>query len=64
MTVYKNPLFTVRNYECTNIVACEAPPEREITTQGGEPWPVADREILANLTHLWTEAGVRYFGYM
>jgi len=55
---FKNRNFTKRNYECTNIVACEAdaPP--------ADYFVPCDPAELKGLTHLWTERGVRYFGYL
>lgn len=59
MTTYINKHFTKRNYECTNIVACvaEANPD-------AAKWEVADASVLAGLTQLWTERGVRFYGYL
>ena len=61
MGVFKNRLWTKRDYECTNVVACvaEAKPETD-----NDRWEPAEEAILAPLTHLWTERGVRYYGYL
>ena len=59
MQAYINTKFTKRDYEATNIVACmaEKPPTPD--------WIPSDRsETLKGLTHLWTEAGVQYYGYL
>lgn len=56
--IYKNKNFTKRNYECTNIVACisnKAPNNNFIE---------ADEKILDKLTHIYTQSGVQYFGYL
>ena len=58
MTTFKNTKFTRRDYECTNVVACEA------ETAPAEHYAPCDPSELRGLTHLWTERGVRYFGYL
>jgi hypothetical protein len=58
MKTFKNKNFTKRDYECTNVVACQAekPPD--------ENWIECSEEILEKLTSLQIVAGVRYFGYL
>lgn len=66
MAVYRNRYFTKRDYECTNVVACEAderpqtPDDRWVSTTG--------RLQLEGLDHLYTETQngktVRYYGYL
>lgn len=58
METFKNVNFTKRNYECTNIVACVA---EQAPNANYAP---ADEAILENLTQLWIENGVRYYGYL
>jgi len=58
MKAFRNVNYTTRNYDCTNVVACvgeESP---------GENWEPVDDSIIEGLTHLWTEAGVRYYGHI
>lgn len=58
MNTYKNKNFTKRNYECTNVIACQgeqAPNENYVLT---------DDSILKGLTPLWIENNVRYFGHL
>ena len=58
MKTFRNTLFTKRNYECTNIVACKA------EKAPGDNWVECDESFLANLTQLWIQGGVAFFGYM
>lgn len=56
--IFKNKNFIKRDYECTNVVACiseNAPNENYVP---------AEEKILAGLTQLWVQDGVRYFGHM
>lgn len=56
--VYKNKNYVKRNYECTNLIACvanEAPDDN---------WILSDNEILKNLTKLYKEKNVVYFGHL
>lgn len=59
MTCYKN-----KNYigeidpECTNVIACVAP------QAPNDNWEQCDEIILCNLTALWIENGVQYYGYL
>lgn len=60
MTTFKNNNFTKRNYESTNIVFCQSyvAPDNSFTE-------CDELEIyLLKCCHLYTENGVRYFGYM
>ena len=59
MTTYRNTSFTKRDYECTNVVACQSD-----TAAPAGNWEVADESILRGLTMLWVQAGVRYYGFM
>ena len=58
MKTYRNTNFTKRDYEGTNIVACQA------EQAPGEAWELATEGILNGLTQLWIQGGVRYFGYL
>ncbi len=58
MQVFKNKSFTKRNYDCTNIVACMA---ENAPDENYEP---VQAVILNRLTHLYTQNGVRYFGFL
>jgi hypothetical protein len=57
MKTFKNKNFTKRNYDCTNVVFCQS------ETAPNENWIECD-ESENTLNHLYTEAGVRYFGYL
>ena len=63
--IFKNKNFTKRDYEATNIVACE------IVKEGGKIRPEwntcylpADESTLAGLTALWIENGIQYWGWL
>jgi len=58
MQTFKNIYYTSRNYDCTNIVACVA----EVAPN--DNWQPTDETVLAGLEHLWTEGGVRFYGYL
>lgn len=58
MAYFKNKNFTKRNYECTNIVACQAEQAPD------ENYVPADESVVAGLTPLWIENGVKYFGHL
>jgi hypothetical protein len=64
MTIYRNTRFTERNYECTNVVACELVDAGARIPEGYEVANDAFRAYARNLTPLWIEAGVRYYGYL
>ena len=60
--VYRNTAFKKRDYECTQIVACQPVDSgTAIIPEGYEPAP---ESILIGLTTLWTQGGTRYFGYL
>ena len=60
--VYRNREFKKRDYECTQIVACQPIDSgTAIIPKGYDPAPAS---ILVGLTHLWTQGGTRYFGYL
>lgn len=57
MRTFKNKNFTTRDYKTTNLVYCQAetaPDANWIEVEGME----------LNVTHLYTQAGVRYFGWL
>ncbi len=58
MKTFKNTAWKSRDYECTNVVACEAP----AAPKGA--WIEADASVLDGLTMLWREGDVRYYGYL
>jgi hypothetical protein len=55
---FKSKNWTSRNYECTNVVACQA------EKAPNDNWIECDEEILSKLNMLEICAGVRYFGYL
>lgn len=66
MPVFKNRNFTKRDYECTNIVACEAA-ERPAFGWNGAPadyWEPAKPGLLAGLQDIGSMAGVKFWGYL
>ncbi len=58
MQFFKNKNFTRRDFECTNIVACES--EQAPNTN----YVAADKSIIEGLTPLWIENGTTYYGYL
>lgn len=58
MTVFRNLNYQRREYEATDIVACEAkaPPNDNYVSCGAD--------ILEPLTLLFKENGVKYWGYL
>ena len=60
MKTFKNTNFTKRNYECTNLVFCQA------EKAPGANWvECSETEIeSAKCIQLYKEGGATYFGYM
>jgi hypothetical protein len=58
MTTFRNKHFARRDYECTNIVACQG------ESAPNEDFIPADDSILEKLTMLWIQGGVKYYGYL
>lgn len=58
MKTFKNTSFKKRDYECTNVVACQAASAPEGT------WVECDESVLTGLKQLWMVNGVRFFGYL
>jgi hypothetical protein len=57
MKTFRNIKFIKRDYDCTNIVFCEA------ETAPNENW-IECNASENTLSQLWMENGVRYFGYL
>ena len=58
---FRNKNFTKRNYECTNVAACQ------LIDDGAkvpENYEATDESILFGMTPLWIERGVRYWGWL
>lgn len=58
MKTFKNKNYTKRDYEATNIIACKA------LEAPNSNWIECDESILSNLTQLWIQNGVKYFGHL
>ena len=58
--VYKNINYKTRDYECTNIVACEALGEEGPR----EGFAVCSASVLDGLQSLYIENNVRYYGFL
>ena len=60
MKTFKNIKFIKRDYEATNVIFCQA------EKAPAENWVECDYLELELLkcSHLWTESGIRYFGYL
>ena len=75
---FRNTAFKVRDYECTNIVACQGEHEpcdcHPVAVGGGivahhedcvsRHWSPCDASILVGLTQIATECGVTFFGHL
>lgn len=59
MKTFRHPRWTgKRDYECTNVCACQA------ETAPDAEWIEDSGAIAPNMTQLWIERGVRYWGYL
>lgn len=60
MKTFKNKNFTKRDYEATNVVACQG------TEAPNDNWQETDEPIIAklNLQRLWIENGIQYYGWL
>lgn len=61
MVTFKNKDYVGRNYECANIVACQT---KENYPNDNRKWVICDDDVVKNLTQLYIENDVRYFGYL
>lgn len=66
MRFFRNKLFKVRDYECTNVVMCEsdsAPSDgwEEISS---DQFVTAIHLTSRPMQHLFTERGARYYGWL
>lgn len=59
MLTFRNKNYTKRNYECTNVICCQA----EKKPETGD-WQQCEDHEIKGLTQLFIQAGVRYFGYL
>ena len=57
MTTFKNKNFTKRNYDCTNVVFCQA------EQAPNDNWIACDESEI-NCDQLYIMDNVRYFGWM
>lgn len=59
MKTYRHIHWTgKRDYECTNVCACQA------EAAPNAYWIEDAAAIAPNMTRLWIECGVQYFGYL
>ena len=58
MKTFKNKSFTARDYDCMNVVACEA------ETAPNDNYIECDPYELKTMTKLWKEGNVTYYGYL
>ena len=59
--IYKNKNFVKRDYECTNIVACDV---LGSSAPLPEYYEEADETVLKGLNALYVQDNVRYYGYL
>lgn len=59
---FRNNKFVKRNYDCTNILFCQAKNKPEPK----ENWYECDASEIEqrNCTQLYVQAGIKYFGYL
>jgi hypothetical protein len=63
MSVYINKNYTKRDYEATNIVACETLGD-ELPDMNNYRKSIYGDILLAKLTPLYIQADIRYYGYL
>ena len=61
LPVYRNTAFKKRDYEATNIAACSIVGKDTRAPKGYEP---VRSDFVANMTPLWIEGGVQYWGWL
>lgn len=59
--VYRNTRFTKRNYECTNVAACIPV---DANAKVPEHYEVVSSDFISNMTPLWIEGGIQYWGWL
>lgn len=64
MYVMKNTRFTKRDYEATNIVAATFETRYRPRQLDSLQWEPCGPAILSDLTKLWIEGDVTYYGYL
>ena len=66
MKTFRNANFTTRNYECTNVVCCQADNiEQAQAASPNAKWvECSENEIKESMSQLWIQGGVRFFGWM
>lgn len=67
LKTFRNTEFVKRDYECTNIVACQAESAVAIGRcfdERSPKWVECDDSVLNGLTMLGIERGVRLYGYL
>jgi len=55
---FRNTKFTRRDYEGTNVVACQG------ATAPADHWVECDESVINGLDKLWIQDGRRFFGYL
>lgn len=61
---FKNTLFTKRDPEQSNIVACVLEDQSLVFDAPETHFEPCKDSILAGLEHLYTHRGVKYYGYL
>ncbi len=60
--IYRNKHYRGRNYECTNVIACE--PIDDGAMPDRTNWVYDPSYPIDKLTALYVENGIRYYGYL
>lgn len=61
---YRNINFKKRDHNCTNVVAVEILQDGKAPAGLVENYEVTDEDFVANLTSLYIQNGVMYYGYL
>lgn len=65
LITFRNANFTKRNYECTNVVCCQAPSIQDAKEASPNAnWIECGAEEVAKLQALWRQGSVKFFGWL
>lgn len=62
---FRNANFKTRNYECTNVVCCQAPSlEAAQLANPNAKWVECKASEVRSMETLWEQGGVVFFGWL
>ena len=65
MKTFRNANFKTRNYECTNVVCCQASSlEAAQQVSPNAKWVECAASEVSRMDNLWTQGGVTFFGWL